>query len=509
MATYIPGGETLGFTFNIFGAYGPSSRMKPLFDMQYNDQQWNDYLVPTNAMLDTSSKNEGEANSFSSRQKVEEHFGSKVGLSARYGLFSGQFEASFNMTNKSDISYQFGLVETYSKFYSLTLKDSSENALAPWVKSDPDYMNIPSEFTEQNRYLFFRFFDKYGLYFMSSVQLGGRLYYSTSISKSYNYSEKDVKTKIETEFKAIFSAKASASAEWSKVGEQWASSREVKVSATGGSNTILNVLVPGYNANHEDAYNAWLQSAEKNPAVIDFSLTSIADIFSGSKADAVRQAINEYLKYKLYLESKTGTCLINFDNSNVLPPPASELRTYGFQIAAINRLTLKADFRKSYATGDYWSGYEPIYNEMLNDIQPYNNARFIIAFTTFSNFALTAPTPGFTQFLRNCGADVELNTWLDTKASNYGIYSCCALVHNNYVMVGIPGSSKGSAHEKYERTGSCDTGDTSWWYGDGWLDSPAPMASITVDLYLLKNVAVSESEMSAHLAAPRPVLVEA
>lgn len=493
MATYIPGAETLGYGFNVFGTYSANSKISPLFEMSYDDTTWKDYLVPENTGLDTSSKHYGELTVHDSRKKVEEHFAAKLSIKGSYGFFSAQFDSSFSMSNKSDVSYSYALSESYSKMYGLSLKNKTESALAEWVLNDPDYLAIPDNFSSANRDKFFRFFDKFGIAFISEVILGARLYYSTSILKEYNYSSKDIKVKAQAEYNAIFSVKASASAEWSKAGESWASQREVKVSADGGDNSILNILSPGYGANHEDAYKSWLQSAENSPAVIDFKIESIDKIFSGAKAIAVKQAIDQFLKHKIYVESKTGSCLINFDGSPVLPPAGSAINNYGWQLVAIDRSTLKVAFQKSYTTYDYWRGYDQKYNEMLTDITPFNKSDYIIAFSTFTNFALTAPNSAFVKFLENCGADVGLRTWLDTKSSNGGISSCCQLAHTNYCMVGIPGFSKGQAHESFKRAGSCDTGDNKWSPGYGWLAMPAEMAAVMVDVYELEDVAAYPS----------------
>src|SRR6185369_1521026 len=118
---------------------------------------------------------------------------------------------------------------------------------------------------------------------------------------------------LDLEYKAIFQASAEAQANWQKVGETWSSQREVKVESVGGSNDMLNVLMPGYGANHELVYQTWLKSAEQKPAVIDFDLKPISEIFSAQKAQAVAAAIEAYVRHKLFLESKTGSCLIAFN----------------------------------------------------------------------------------------------------------------------------------------------------------------------------------------------------
>jgi hypothetical protein len=83
-----------------------------------------------------------------------------------------------------------------------------------------------------------------------------------------------------------------------------------------------------------------LKSAEDKPAVIDFDLRPISEIFSSAKAVAVEEAMNAYLLHKLFLESKTGSCVIAFNGTPVLPPPPGDTPTFGYQICAISRLAV-------------------------------------------------------------------------------------------------------------------------------------------------------------------------
>ena len=505
---YIPGASSLGYGFDVFGRYSDASKTRPLFNMVYDGKQtFKEYLVPDNVNVENNSRNYGSSTYVDSRQKMESYFSGNLKVAAKYGFFSGQFSASYSMTNKTDVSYQFGIVETFSQQYALDLKDRSENALADWVKNDPDYKNIPDKFTDSNRILFFRFFDKYGIYYMPRVVLGARLFYTSMVKKEYKYSETEAEAKLKLEYKAIFSSSVEAQANWKQVGETWASRREVKVEAIGGSNEMLNVLMPGYGANHETAYNAWLKSSEAMPAVIDFDLRSISEIFSAEKAEAVEQAINAYVLHKLMIESKTGSCLIALNGEAVLPQPVGDQPVLGWQLVAINRSTLQRVFSRSYSTTTYWK-YEDHYDRMRADIQPYNNPSHIIAFTAFSNFAQNAPTKAFTEFLESCGAGEKLAQWIDTKDSNTGIYWCCALCHCNYCFVGIPGSPRGTRHEAFQRAGSCDTGTGQWVNSDGWLDKPANMASLIVDLYQIKGStaeagADSDSELMLEIGNAR------
>ncbi|MEL7488459.1 MAG: MAC/perforin domain-containing protein, partial [Pseudomonadota bacterium] len=451
-----------------------------------------DNLVPDNASVAAKRVTYGDSFYVDNRRKMEEHFAAKASASVSYGFFSGQFEASYSSTTKTDVSYQFGMVESYHQQYSLDLINRNPAALASWVKNDADYQNVPDTFTTANRKLFFNFFDKYGLYYMSRVTVGARMFYSSTVRKEYQYSARDAAAKLSIEVKAVFGASASASAEWSKAGENWASQREVSVSSIGGDNSMMNLLQPGFGGNFEEEYKAWLESADKKPAVIDFQLEPISEIFDPAKRAAIQDAMKAYIEHKLFVESKTGSCLVVVDGNEVLPAPAGSGRNLGYQLAALDRSTLKPVLAKSYATFNYWPSdtardFLDLYAEMLTDVAPFNTSDHIIVFTAFSNFAQTAPTPAFRTFLESCGAGFGLDSWIGTRDSNRTISSCCALVHCNYAFVGIPGRGKGAGHEDFQRAGSCDTGDASWWYGSDWLDLPAPMAGVIVDLYELED----------------------
>jgi len=503
MATYIPGAATLGYGFDILGTYSDSAKIRPLFKMDYSSQRtFMDYIVPLNVDAESERETYGNSTYVDSRRKMEEFFSAKASIKAGFGAFSGQFDASYAMTNKSDVEYQFGIIQSYQVLYKLSLIDRSPAALADWVKSDPAYLNVPSEFKKSNRELFFRFFDKYGLYYIREVKVGSRMYYSSSVAKSYKYSSQEAEAKLKLEYTAIFMAEAQAN--WKQIGEDWASQREVKVAALGGSSGMLNVLMPGYGANHAEAYTAWLQSAELHPAAIDFELAPIDELFSEEKVSAVKEAIHSYLRHKVFIESKTGSCLISINGETVLPPPPGDTRTLGYQLVAIKRRGLGIEFAKSYATMDYWGKYEPLYTEMLADIEAFNTSDYMIVFTTFSNFAQNAPTKPFCEFLAGCGAGVQLKHWLDTREGNRRINPCCALAHCNYALVGVPGAGE-PAVEMFTRAGSCDTGDSGWWHGSSWLDRPAPKAALIVDLYEY----LVDGELTARPAPARQQLIEA
>lgn len=494
MAIQIPGGDVLGFGFNVYGAYDASSKINPLFNIQYDaKKEWKQgditYLLPLNASFDPSSTHYGDAYSFSSKEAVEDHFASKVKLSASYGFFSGEFSLDYSQTVKSDTEYSYGLIENFSQFWKLDLQDTSRQALANWVTNDPDFINLPSEYTPANRHLFFRFFDKYGCYFVTGVTVGSRLMYSCSVLKTHKYTEAEIKSKIKLEYDAVFvKVGAEAETEWKHVSEKWSDSRQIHVSAVGGNNTILSALSPAFPDNFHETYLGWLNSAAQTPAVIDFRIANVASLFSGSQAEAVKLAVAEYTRTRLYIESKTGSCLISLNGKELLPQGGGE-GSFGFQLAAINRKSLKIAFCKSYSGRDIYQAPKELYHNADADINPYRNDQYIIVYTTWSHFGRLLPLEPFKSFLQNCGAGIGLLLWqnLHDLAKQAPLWYSADITHCNYILIGIPGSAEGEGFEAFGRAGSADTGKPHWHFRDDWYALAAPACSVEVDIFKLQG----------------------
>lgn len=502
----LPGAETLGYGFNIFGEYSTDSRISPLFDIQFDasreyERDGKTYLLPSNASFDPSTSLDGSTYVFETRQKVQEHFAAKAGLSARFGAFSGQFSASYAQTELSDDQYSFALVEANSKFWSLTLQDQSSRALANWVTSDPDYINIPDTYNDGNRDLFFRFFDKYGTHYVVGLKVGARLYYSSLVEKSYNYTKTEISAKLSAEYDGVFAkAGAEAEASWNKAGEVWSNRRRVLVRASGGNNQLLNILAPNYPDNFNGDFRSWLQSGPNLPAVIEFSLAGVDNLFSAEKAQAIKQAIAAYTRSRLLLESKTGGCVILYNAQPALPAGGGN-DILGFQMVAVDRQSLNVVFARSYSLQrQNLFEYQPLYERALNDFAPYRNERYLIAFTTWSIFGIQYPTPGFADFLVEIGAGLGLQGWHNVSdLVNYPNRTSCNFAHVNYCLVGHAGIGAGNAFEVFNRAGSCDTGDPHWYTGEDWYDKPAAQSILEVDLFkIAENDTLHTMGLSYH-----------
>ena len=500
MAEPIPGASLLGFSFNTYETYDSNSKMDQMFAFDWSESEtWTDpnsgitYMLPDNATFDsTVNSADGEPEYYASKSKFEEEFSSKAKISASYGNFSGQFSASYSSTTKRDSEYQYAMVETNQRFWELTLDDQSENALAQYVKDDPDFQDLPDVYNDETREIFFRFFNKYGAYYVVSVIAGGRLYYSCSVEKSYQYSEEEITANLQAEYKAVFkSVGVEADAEWKRLGEEWAENRKVTVATIGGNSDMLNVLAPDYGDSYSAYFETWLESTEASPGAVDLTLKEMSRLFSGDKAAAMAQAIKDWEKSKIIAESKTETCSISVGGELALPAANGD-GTFGFQLVAMDRTKLTKAFTKSYSTADDFAEM-PSYEQALADIEPYRSEDYWIIFATWSQLGYTVPTLDFYDFLIDCGAGEGIDSWISSDEANQSgvagqdIYYC-EVFYCNYVLVGIPGAGRDWASvnglESFGRAGSCDTGEPMLYPRMAKeQNDPAPAVSVVANAY--------------------------
>jgi hypothetical protein len=226
----VPGTETLGWGFNIFGPYSTKSKTSLLFDIKDGKRRWTElstkitYSLPDNVSqpaTDNQSPTTTSFTVFDGRSDVQQHFSSKAKLDANlvadFGAFSGSFSAAFSSEARSANQYKYAIAETDASFWEVGLETESLDKLTESVRADIG--QLPAAYSISQRGLFFAFFDKYGTHYISSVTVGGRLYYNVAVRKSYTSISDDGKIEAELnyEYLGVFGAKASASAQWKNV----------------------------------------------------------------------------------------------------------------------------------------------------------------------------------------------------------------------------------------------------------------------------------------------------
>jgi MAC/Perforin domain len=324
------------------------------------------------------------------------------------------------------------------------------------VTSDPDYIALiqlanPSD--PSNLYLFYRFFEKYGAFFISSITFGGTLYYWAVIDKTFGFDKTTAKVELEAEYKAVItSAKAEASAEWEKVEITWKNNRKTLVKVTGNA----DIPNPSSGDNFNDIYNVWTQNIVDGVA-IGYTVEPISILFSGDLADAMNTAIGAYAGTNMQLK-----CL---QANSQGEPQGSTLSVAGVQIpswqiikacggvqaAVIDRLTgqVKNTYNDQLTMKDthgWWTPVPDSMDRLFSFFKPFSgNSELILAINFWGvDGYSTKITQEIYAFLTSIGAGKGLDHWF----GNFG-ESLPEGNNINYSIVGISGMLKGQALESW------------------------------------------------------------
>ena len=463
MVNLTPGNSYLGKGFNGFGAFDASAteNMLSFFDTSVGSgRMWEDpysgntYELPENVNVLPVSESSLGYQSFRTRSDVSEFFSLKAGVAVDYLAFSGAFTADFQQIEKSVSDNQFGMGYACATGFELSLNKPVAEFLSETVLNDPDYKNMPDTFTEETRYLFFQFFERYGTHFVRSVQMGGRLSYSLSIAKSFNFSETQFKANLEAEYDAVWQAKANAETKWKQLSKVWVDNRQVSIHAIGGDYNILqNLGKPNFGQNFHSSYESWLKSLNTQPGPMGFTLMGVENLFSGDKYNAVKQASIAYTQAHLYMNVQnavgnwpSGNASIILNGQSLSTPPQDP----GITFIVLDRSVLQPIFQVDFPLPSVNQSKWPEYNLVQENIQGYEGRSDVIIAMMWwgvnsapydpSYSGGLFPTEPVYSFLRACGAGAGLDQWASCSTSSTKSWV-------SYAIVGVPGWETGQALE--------------------------------------------------------------
>lgn len=519
-ANLIPGASLAGCGFNILGTYNANSVMPQIVSLGPVTSQWTyepthiTYDLPQNAQAIDYTNSTGSVYLYNTREQFQSHFAQKSGVSASYGAFSGQFNLAYSKTVNTDVSYYYGIYESDFIAWELKVQNTSANWLTPEFVNDPDVQALPDTFTPQNQEQFFTVFRKWGTHYVAHVIVGGSLDYYEAVMTSYSLDETEIQSKIELEYKAVFtSAKATSEMQWKELGQNWASSRSVAVSATGGNSDPLNALNPGYGDCDSDIFNRWNDAVMQNPSVIEYNLRPLNQLFSGATATAIQDALFAYTNGAIVAYGNTeytpGTgpaggdlstswgILVNGTVTRPQPPviappphviaPGEVVPVGGYQIALLDHHTYEP-----LMSHLYYQRYLPdteipdlaIYEQIMDDIDTIPPSSYVAVVVGFSIDLRNYPSQPFSQWLMTVGA--EMTGW--HKFVGYtekgGI--------SNYICVGRQGLVPGTAIEVFQAA-----------FQPTWMEAPylfAMNASAVVLTYGGTDLSVTGSHAYGSLA---------
>lgn len=462
----VPGYADLGKGFNGFGKYSASSTdsMGRLFDTSKpGSNEWTNpssntqYTVPQNVSVGPQESREAQAVVFDGRSEMSSFFSAEAGVSGSFLSFSGSLNAGFETISKATSEYLFGMVYAFTEGYKLSITEATSENLAPEVLSDPDFTNLPDTYDASdatNQAAFFRFFEKYGTHFVSSITMGGRMFYNIWIQKSFRMNQTTFKADMSAEYDGVFSASASAKTKWEQTSADYANLRQVKIQALGGNEQTLNILPePSKETSYAAQYKEWIDSVGARPSPVGFGLTGIEKIFSGAQYDSVLAAAQDYSASNLTMQYFNGAASLSVKGVPAFNPVQS---ASGLAFAAYDRKTLEIVHSGTFpmTLGGQYADGASVYNEAAKELAQFNgNGDVIVALMVWDVVHSDAdsfgyPTATMHDFIVSLGAGDGFARWSVPTGSG-PIGSAGRRSHLSYGIVGIPGSQPGTAFEDF------------------------------------------------------------
>ncbi len=474
----VPGASMLGLGFNALGTYDVRSLTQQIISVSAGpDTNWTypptkiTYTVPGNASVISNTHASGSARVFSSQQEFQDYFSAKADIEGSYGGFSAQFSAAYSKSLTTTDSYSYSVYDAEFRGWDVMLLSHSEANQVPGFSQDPDVVELPRNFTKENRESFFALFRKFGTHFVSQCRVGGNIYYYLAIEKAYSVNTVALEAKVALEYKAVFTAASGeAEADWSQLGEEWATSRSVQVSALGGSAHVLNALLPVYQSSFNTIFLQWQDGVMQNPAVVTFKLRPLSQLFSGEQAGAVSKALRVYMNGAIIslasCDYTPGTGpgggnvttdalmivagnLIPPDPLSPPPPPVIEdgviYPITGYRIVVVDADSLDVILNATYyIPGSLNSSYEKqqeVYHKIMKDIDQIGERGYYVAISGFGIIAVNFPSSAFMNWVSSCGIDMRAWRSYMNQSMFFNLVS--------YAAVGRQGLNPGKAVESF------------------------------------------------------------
>jgi len=471
VGTVLPGANSLGFGFNIYGEPTLTSKTHPLFNMSQIEGEYSlgdkYYDLPQNALPDVVDEPSlFEQRAFESASEFVQDLKASAHVSAAIGAFEGSATAKYERLCQGKKNAVLFALTDLRPHFAIGLKSLNPDYLTDDASAAIDA--LPDNYTEATKQHYFAFFRKYGMYFIRSVTMGGRLTYYAAVEKRENETTESIMTKVKASYDA-YSGKASAS--WSSVDKQlFASSRiSIETRPPGSLESASPQFGDSLTAN--DGYKEWVRAAKEEPSIVEFQLAPMADLFAfgSAKHDAMLLAREDFGECYIYAEA-TETAEVAYPGRisvkgvPLVPDNMAALKDYSacyVRQVIVDRKTFEVRLNKAYGVKYGSTGVTEVSGDMLADIKPFDtpdhvlviaskwnrpvNHQFCISADMKGQNRITPTQQGYFEILRTAGAGPQLQSLLSYKSSGG------ALSHENtcYVFVGVLGQRANLSREAF------------------------------------------------------------
>lgn len=382
MGTVLPGANSVGCGFNIYGEPSMASKTQPLFEMSVSDKEYSlgdkTYDLPDNAHPDAVGEpSTFEQNSFELAHEFVQDIKTSASIAGTIGGFEGSMTAKYDKLTKGKTNAVLFALSDVRPYYTIDLKSLNPDLLTDDAANAIEA--LPGSYTAATEQKFFAFFRKYGMYFIQSVTMGGRLTYYSAVNKRENETTEALSVKVKASYDGLT---GKGSAAWSSVDkQQFASSRISIETQPPGS---LNSANPqfGDDLSSGDGYKEWVRAAKEEPSIIAFHLAPMADLFphGDPKHDALLLAEEAFGNCYIYTEATQAQesmypGRISVGSVPLKPANWDAIRRFDRSVwqVIVDRRTFEVRLNKAY--GLKWHNAAAKFSmsgDMLGDILPFN-----------------------------------------------------------------------------------------------------------------------------------------
>jgi hypothetical protein len=477
MSTVLPGANSLGFGFNVYGEPSMASKTLPLFDMSEiaGDYSLGDktYDLPGNALPDVVDEPSiFEQKAFESASEFVQELKTSAHANATIGAFEASATAKYDRLCQGKKNVVLFTLSDLRPYYTISLKSLNPDYLAEDAAGTLDA--LPDSYKDATKQQFFAFFRKYGMYFVKSVIMGGRLTYYSAVEKRENETTESLMIKVKASYEAMSGKGATT---WNSVDKQlFASSRMSIETLPPGSLSSANPQF-GDDLTSNDGYKDWVRAAKEEPGIIGFQLAPMADLFpfGSAKHDALLLAREDFGECYVYTEATLrAECpypgRISVKGVPLIPDNMDELKQGDYvkgrvRQVIIDRHTFEVRLNKAYGLHRNWvtanqGNFQYASGDMLNDILPFNSPDYILIISSEwdapsrHNFCvsndvdrtgkgMTPTQQKYFEILRNAGAGRQLEKLLYNR-EGYTMSTTTA-----YVFIGVLGQKTTLSREVF------------------------------------------------------------
>jgi hypothetical protein len=445
----------LGQGFDVSGTYSiPASLILPILDPDKVGTREFEFLghkyrIPAYASGAENTSGYFVEDTVDTRESFQNSIAATASVEVGYGAFGGQMEASYGRSVANSSEFHYSYRNFYSRLAIISLlRDQAIKALSDEFIAR--YEALPNKADGSTLDQFAEFFNDFGIYVTSQLNLGAALEYYVAVSQSAQLSKTDIGAQVKVQYKSLYSTGAvSSDIETTQQWQKYRASSSVNIVVRGGDPSIIakmgNVDPQKPSTTTVAVYTDWINSIVTAPAVADFKLQGIWQLIPDlTKSRAVKDAVT-MLKVKMRprlviqtssRQSQPPTITLGA----VIRPSAPPKYPIGYQIVMLDRDDVSVKgvrFNRYYGVPEasWYDAYERMYDEIAMDIQEggFQSTRNILVLASYGMSRNAPPNSSLYPLLRSFGGGSGLLRWLEQADAGSSMYRYPC----SYVLAGI------------------------------------------------------------------------